>query len=191
MAVRALGEAPTAQGFDPDAELVEAARLDPREFLTLYDRYVDRVLGYVKLRVTDRDVCEDVTSQVFTRALERIDQFNGRGTFAGWLFQIARNAISDVHRERPTDELGDAVSTLSDLQAGPEEQVLDRERATRLRALVKSLPPDEQHLLALRYGAGLDYEEICALVGGNPGAIRVRMHRLLERLRRRYPDDEA
>src|SRR5262245_36296275 len=191
MAVRALGEASTARRFDPDAQLVEAARLDPRAFLTLYDRYVDRVFGYVKLRITDREAREDVTSQVFTRALERIDQFNGQGTFASWLFQITRNAISDLYRERPTDELGDAVSTLSDPQAGPEQQVLDRDRATRLRALVQSLPPDEQHLLALRYGAGLDYEEICALIGGNPGAIRVRMHRLLERLRRRYPDDEA
>jgi RNA polymerase sigma-70 factor, ECF subfamily len=191
MAVTALEEAPTARRLDPDAELVRAARLDHREFLALYDRYVDRVLGYVKVRISDRDACEDVTSQIFTRALERIDQFDGRGTFAGWLFQIARNAISDVHRERPTDELGDAVATLRDPQAGPEEQALDRDRATRLRALVRSLPSDQQHLLALRYGAGLDYEEICALVGGNPGAIRVRVHRLLESLRRRYPDDEA
>jgi RNA polymerase sigma-70 factor, ECF subfamily len=191
MAVTALEDAPTARRLDPDAELVKAARLDHRAFLALYDRYVDRVLGYVKLGISDRDVCEDVTSQIFMRALERIDQFDGRGTFAGWLFQIARNAISDVHRERPTDELGDAMATLRDPQAGPEEQTLDRDRAARLRALVQSLPSDQQHLLALRYGAGLDYEEICALVGGNPGAIRVRVHRLLESLRRRYPDDEA
>jgi RNA polymerase sigma-70 factor (ECF subfamily) len=191
MELRALDDAPTTPELDPDAALVKAARLDHRAFLALYDRYVDRVLAYVKLRIADRDVCEDVTSQVFTRALERIDQFNGRGTFAGWLFQIARNAISDVHRERPTHELGDEISTLRDPEAGPEEQVVVRDRATRLRGLIRSLPSDQQHLLALRYGAGLDYEEICALIGGNPGAIRVRMHRLLESLRRRYSDDEA
>jgi RNA polymerase sigma-70 factor, ECF subfamily len=191
MAVRALEEAPTTPEPDPDAALVKAARLDHRAFLALYDRYVDRVLGYVKLRIADRDVCEDVTSQIFTSALERIDQFAGRGTFAGWLFQIARNAVSDVHRERPMYELGEAVATLRDPQAGPEEQLLDRDRVSRLRALVGSLPPDQQHLLALRYGAGLDYEAICGLIGGTPGAIRVRMHRLLESLRRRYPDDQA
>jgi RNA polymerase sigma-70 factor, ECF subfamily len=190
MSVRAL-EAPVASEVDPDAKLVEAARLDHRAFMALYDRHVDRVHGYVKLRVADRDAREDVTSKIFMSALERIDQFAGRGTFASWLFQIARNAISDVHRERHTDELGDAVATLSDPQAGPEEQVLDRDRIARLRAHIRVLPPDQQHLLALRYGAGLDYEEICALIGGNPGAIRVRMHRLLESLRRRYPDDEA
>jgi hypothetical protein len=78
MGVRALSEASTAQQFDPDAELVEAARLDPRAFLGLYDRYAERVLGYVKLRIADRDACEDVTSQIFTRALERIDQFGGQ-----------------------------------------------------------------------------------------------------------------
>ena len=119
MAVRALEEARTTPELDPDAALVKAARLDHRAFLALYDRYVDRVLGYVKLRIPDRDVCEDVTSQIFTSALERIDQFAGRGTFAGWLFQIARNAVSDVHRERPMYELGEAVATLRDPQAGP------------------------------------------------------------------------
>src|SRR5262245_40548820 len=100
MAVRALEEASTARSVDPDTQLVEAARLDPRAFLTLYDRYVDRVFGYVKLRIADREAREDVTSLIFTRALEHIDQFNGRGTFASWLFQITRNAINDVHRER-------------------------------------------------------------------------------------------
>src|SRR5207247_9161695 len=100
MSVRALEDAPTPPEFDPDAELVKAARLDHRAFLALYDRHVDRVHGYVKLRVSDRAACEDVTSMIFTSALERIDQFAGRGTFASWLFQIARNAISDVHRER-------------------------------------------------------------------------------------------
>src|SRR5262245_25192691 len=190
MVVRAAEEAPMAAGSDPDSELVEAAQLDHRAFLALYDRYVGRVLGYVKLRISDRGACEDVTSQTFTSALEHIDQFGGRGTFAGWLFQIARNAVSDVQRQRPTEELGAEAVTLWDSQAGPEEQVLDRDRVTRLRVLVRSLPPDQQHLLALRYGAGLDYEEICALIGGNPGTIRVRMHRLLQSLRRRYPDDE-
>ena len=69
--------------------------------------------------------------------------------------------------------------------------MLERERAQELRALIRRLAPEHQHLLALRYGADLGYEEIGAIVGTAPATVRVRMHRILEELRRRYPHDNA
>src|ERR1700752_996243 len=85
---------------DPDADLVAAARARPSEFLALYDRYFARVLGYVRVRIRDSATCEDVTSHVFTTALAEIGRFRGQGPFAGWLFQIARNAVYDAQRRR-------------------------------------------------------------------------------------------
>ena len=52
------------------------------------------------------------------------------------------------------------------------------------------LEQEQQHLLALRYGAGLAFDEIGTVVGAAPGTVRVRMHRILEQKRRRYPDDD-
>lgn len=100
MELSALAEAPAARvrALDPDAALVATARANPREFLGLYDRYFDRVLGYARLRVADPATCEDVTSRVFTTVLEQLGRFRGEGTFAGWVFQIARNTVRDVHR---------------------------------------------------------------------------------------------
>src|SRR5215469_11973967 len=77
---------------DPDTGLVRAAQKDAREFVALYERYFERVFGYVCLRVAERETCEDLTSQVFTSALAKLSSFRGRGPFAAWLFQIARNA---------------------------------------------------------------------------------------------------
>ncbi|MBV9196938.1 MAG: hypothetical protein JO168_22600 [Solirubrobacterales bacterium] len=107
MELNALAEAPTVRvrAVDSDAELVAAARANPREFLGLYDRYFDRVVGYVRLRVPDAATCEDVTSRVFTTALEQLGRFRGDGSFAGWLFQIARNSVRDVQRRRPTEPI--------------------------------------------------------------------------------------
>jgi RNA polymerase sigma-70 factor (ECF subfamily) len=190
MAVRTLESAYARAPVDPDAELVAAARRDAGAFLALYDRYIDRVLGYVRLRIADADTREDVTSQVFTTALERLPQFRGDGVFAGWLFQIARNAVNDVHRRAPVDSLPPVELTLVDPAAGPDEQVLREQRLQRLRTLVQTLPADHQHLLALRYGAELGFGQIAPILGATPGALRVRLHRLLQDLRRRYPDDE-
>jgi RNA polymerase sigma-70 factor (ECF subfamily) len=173
---------------DPDTELVAAARSNPREFLALYDRYFDRVLGYVRLRIRDPATCEDVTSRVFTTALEQIGRLRGEASFGAWVFQIARNAVRDVQRQRTADPF-DADRPAA--EATPEERVLEAERARELHALIRRLRPEQQHLLALRYGAGLPYEEIGAMLGSAPATVRVRMHRILEELRQRYSHDDA
>ena len=76
MEVRALLKAPAVRTrtLDPDAALVAAARKDPQAFLALYDRYFDRVLGYVRLRIRDASTCEDIASTVFTKALGQRDR---------------------------------------------------------------------------------------------------------------------
>ena len=83
-----------------------------------------------------------------------------------------------------------AGSAAADSEPDVEEQFLARERAAQLRDVVGRLEPQQQHLLALRFGAGLAFEEIAEIVGANPGAVRVRMHRIIEELRRRYPHDD-
>src|SRR5919204_3843210 len=112
MEVRALRVAPAlrAREIDPDAALVAAAREEPRMFLALYDRYFDRVLGYVRLRIRDAATCEDVTSHVFTTALAQLPRFRGEGSFGGWLFQIARNAVRDAQRRPELDELPEQLA---------------------------------------------------------------------------------
>jgi len=189
MELRALLEAPASRAgtTDPEAALVAAAREEPQAFLALYDRYFDRVLGYVRLRIRDEWICEDVTSTVFTTALGQLRRFRGEGPFAGWLFQIARNAVRDIQRRPAAVPLPDeATSSEPDM----EERFLGYERAAQLHALIRLLTPEQQHLLALRYGAGLAFDEIGAIVGAAPGTVRVRMHRTLEQLRRRYPHDD-
>ena len=190
MEVNALADArPTrVHAVDPEADLVAVARTNPREFLALYDRYFDRILGYVRLRIRDSATCEDVTSRVFTSALEQLHRFRGEGSFAGWLFQIARNAVHDVQRQRTFGPLTDEQPAPDPT---PEERVLDLERAQQLHELIRRLRPEQQHLIALRYGAGLPYEQIGAIVGSAPATVRVRMHRILEELRLRYSHDDA
>ena len=189
MEVRALLEAPALRHrtVDPDAALVAAAREDPQAFLALYDRYFDRVLGYVRLRIRDASTCEDVASTVFTTALGQLGRFRGDGAFAGWLFQIARNAVRDAQRRPAAVPLPDEATAS---QPDAEELFLAYERAAELHAVIRLLTPEEQHLLGLRFGAGLAFDEIGAIVGAAPGTVRVRVHRILEQLRRRYLDDD-
>jgi RNA polymerase sigma-70 factor (ECF subfamily) len=103
------------------------------------------------------------------------------------LFQIARNTVRDVQR-RPTSTPLPDEATASEPDV--EEGFLAYEPAAELHTLIRVLKPEQQHLLGLRYGAGLAFDEIGAIVGVPPGTVRVRMHRTLEQLRRRYSDDD-
>jgi DNA-directed RNA polymerase specialized sigma24 family protein len=79
-----------------DRLLVEAAKKDPSRFAELYELNFARVYAYIARRVGDRDAAQDLTSDVFHKALANIHSFEWRGVpFAGWLLRIAANMIVD------------------------------------------------------------------------------------------------
>ena len=155
---------------DPDAELVRRAKTDASEFLALYERYFTRVLGYVRVRISDRAGAEDVTSQIFTTALAKLDSFRGRGPFAAWLFKIAGNTVRDEQRRRrrPTAPLSETLADgLATNEPGPEELLLARERRAHLRRLLSGLRPESGISGAGLFGGVLsDREEV---PGSSPG----------------------
>jgi RNA polymerase sigma factor (sigma-70 family) len=117
-----------------------------------------------------------------------------REAFAAWLFRITQHAVQRCYRaqleQRTVDESwDDHVTALFDTGPGPEEQVPAQERRADLRALLATLDPAQQHLIALRFGAGLSTAEIGRLLGKSGVAVRVSLHRTLAQLRRRYPDE--
>ena len=88
-----------------DRLLVEAAKKDPSRFAELYELNFARVYAYIARRVGDRDVAQDLTSDVFHKALASIQSFEWRGVpFAGWLLRIAANMIVD-HSKRSCREV--------------------------------------------------------------------------------------
>src|SRR5579864_404941 len=81
---------------DAERRLIEAARLDPGRFAELYESNFHRVYAFIAGRVHDRAEAEDLTADVFHRALANLDRFEWRGTpFVAWLYRIAANAIAD------------------------------------------------------------------------------------------------
>jgi RNA polymerase sigma-70 factor (ECF subfamily) len=174
-----------------DAELVEAARRDASSFLALYERYFPKVQRYVRIRTADRAACEDITSEVFIAALAGLPEYRGTGSFAAWLFRIAQNAVRSHHRGDRTAQLDEAtLAAIPSEDPGPTEEAMRRERLLQLRAVLSGLKPEQQNLLALRYGAELESHEIGEVLGKSAVAVRVALHRTVAELRRRYFDEE-
>ena len=181
---------PVAAGRS-DAELVVAARGDATAFLALYERYFPKVQRYVRIRVAERAACEDITSDVFLRVLRGLPEFRGSGSFAAWLFRIAQNAVRSHYRLERSVPLDEAMLVaIPDAGPDPPEEAMRRERLQQLRRVLSALEPEQQNLLALRYGAELDSGEIGEVLGKSAVAVRVALHRTVAELRRRYPDEQ-
>src|SRR6266852_5540039 len=107
-----------AQNVRPNKEreaeerrLIKAAQSDPARFADIYENYFELVYAYIARRVRNRDEAEDLTGEVFRKALASLPRFKWRGApFAAWLFRIASNMIADrakrVAKEVSLDESG-------------------------------------------------------------------------------------
>lgn len=171
---------------ESERDLVEAARKDPSRFGELYESHFDRVYAYLARRVGDRAEAQDLTSEVFQKALAALPQFEWRGApFAAWLFRIAGNAVAD-HFER--------LGLQRDLPADPEPEparIEDAERRARLYRCVDDLPADQRRVILLRFSEEKSIREISADLGRTEGAVKQLQFRALQGLRARMGEPDV
>jgi RNA polymerase sigma-70 factor (ECF subfamily) len=139
---------------------------------------IRRVYSYVAYRLGDGPDAEDVTSDVFERALRYRESYDpSRGEPLGWLLGIARRCVDDSFRKSvtTTHERPDSISA-----ENVETEAVER---LAVAAAIARLDAREQDLIALRYGADLTARQIARVLGVKTNAVEVALHRALARLR--------
>lgn len=166
---------PTPEDVD-ERSLVEAAQADPARFLELYDRHFHRVYAYVLRRTGNRPDAEDVTAEVFHRALVNLKAYEWRGIpFVAWLYRIAAHELSDRRRSAARE----VVTQPPEADTGSP----DFERRVMLFQLVDKLPADQRRVVEMRFGDGRSIHEVAVALGRSEGAIKQLQHRALQNLR--------
>jgi RNA polymerase sigma-70 factor, ECF subfamily len=160
--------------------LIEAAQRDPTRFAELYEQNFERVYAYIAVRVRNRDEAQDLTAEVFHRALAGISRFEWRGApFVTWLLGIAANLLADrwerasQHAEIQTEELE---------LAGVDDKVEER---AMLFQLVDGLPEDQRHVILRRFVDQRSLREIAQEMRRSEGAVKQLQFRALQNLRTR------
>ncbi|ACZ39767.1 RNA polymerase sigma factor [Sphaerobacter thermophilus] len=174
-----------------DDLLRRAQQGDLRALDRLFRREWRPVYGLIYHRVQDRAEAQDLTQEVFLRALRGLDRYEQRGVpFRAFLTTVARNLLRDRwRRQGPTLVTIDHAAHLPAVTAGPEQQVLTRLTADQLRAHLATLPPDYQTVLRLRLIEDRPVAEVATLMGRSPGAVRTLQHRALAALRSRVVEE--
>jgi RNA polymerase sigma-70 factor (ECF subfamily) len=178
-------EQESASSLQEEASLVARAKEgDETAISQLYRQNAPGIYGYVVSRVRDPALADDLTSEVFLRALEGLAQFEYRGiAISAWLYRIAHDRIADHFRrqaQRPTIPLEDDLLPAQD---GIDQEVDARLRVEHVGKAIEQLTAEQHQVILLRFVAGLKLGEVAHVMDRSAGAIKMLQLRALTRLR--------
>ena len=153
------------------------------KFGELYDIYASSIFRFVYFRTRHKEIAQDLTSQIFLRAMEKVDSFNSsRGQFSSWLYRIAKNLLIDHWRVKKADLNVDDFWNLSSSEDIAHVAQME-ERVTEVRELLKKLNSEQREIIVLRVWDELSWREIAEILGKNEAACKMNFSRTLAGLK--------
>jgi RNA polymerase sigma-70 factor, ECF subfamily len=171
-----------------DAELVKRLqKRDPQALAELYDKYGRLAYSLIFRIVRDTGTAEDLLQETFLRVWNRVQGFDGdRGALAGWLLAVARNRAIDYLRSaggRMRNALELEETEHPSLYLDLEKEVLNSDRARRLRQALEKLNPNQRAAIELAYFEGLSQTEIAERLQQPLGTVKTWVRTALKNLR--------
>jgi RNA polymerase sigma-70 factor, ECF subfamily len=175
--------------FDEQNALNGVQNLDSKAIGAIYDKYFPEVYRYVRYRINDQYVAEDIASDVFVRLLQAVQNKRGpQSNLKAWLLATASHIVTDHIRRtyrRPTEALPEDVIDGASL---PGDEVDRREQVRGFQQAFKRLTAEQQHVLSLRFGEGYSLEETASLLKKKVNAVKALQFRALAALQRNIGD---
>jgi RNA polymerase sigma-70 factor (ECF subfamily) len=169
---------------------------DAQAFETLVHRYERMLFGYLRRRLRDATLAEDVFQATFLRLYQKQDAFDAGRRFRPWLFAVATNQAIDAlrrarrHKAVDIDRRGSAADgrhALAEMvpatDDAPGQRIEDEEQSANVHAAINGLTAAQQSVLTLVYGRGVKYREAAAMLGIPVGTVKSRLQGALHALR--------
>ena len=171
-----------------DFEVLQRAKSNLEDFRPLYEKYFKPVFLFVLRKISDKELTADITSQVFLKAMSKLDQFEFRGApFQAWLYRIAINECTDYFRKSKRYRFVAVDETSFETL---HQELTNEDTAYRLQndlpILLESLSPDELHLIELRYFEARPFKEVAEILGLTEANTKVRTYRTLDKMRKHF-----
>ncbi len=171
---------------EEDALMDELRAGSPDAMLRVYQLYFRPIYEYIRLRVEDAPIAEDIASEVFLRLIDAVRKHQApRQSLRGWLFKVARTLIAAQYHEAkklPTTTLEEWMP--SPVDDDPEINLIRTISLERARHAIRNLSADQQEVLILRFGQRLSLQETCDIMGRSMSAVKSLQLRAIESLRK-------
>lgn len=165
--------------------LVQAGDFSPAS--EIYDRYSGRIYNFALRFLKSSEAAEDATQEVFVKMLKHANQFQGDAKLSTWLFSITANWCRDYLRKADNriKESDDVLVTLpAPSDQAPDRTLEQREDAQRVQRALQALTPEQREAILLSRYQGLSYAEIAQISGCSEGAVKTRVFRAMETLKK-------
>jgi RNA polymerase sigma-70 factor (ECF subfamily) len=149
----------------------------------LYRVHSPTVFRYVYFRVQNRATAEDLTGDVFLKALDGLSRYADRGLpFAAWLLRIAHDRVVDYYRRASVRQTESLPEALPDGSKTTEDAAMRRVERQYLYDAMQSLTDEQKMVVQLRFIEGFRLEETAQIMNKSTGAIKAMQHRALGQL---------
>jgi RNA polymerase sigma-70 factor (ECF subfamily) len=158
-------------------------------FASYYDLFKDKIYSYLYYRTgRNRQLAEDLVSEVFLKALEKFHSYRVDSSFQSWIYAIAHNHLVDYFRKSKTTVDLEEMENVLVSEGDPKAMLMRRIAAEEVEELLQYLSDDEKEMVLMRYHADMSTKEIADIVDKPDATVRVALHRALAKLRHRYPE---
>lgn len=173
-----------------DRELIErVARGDTSAHRQVFDRYYSRVLAFVRRRLRDDSLCEEVASDVFFEVWRNAASFRGESEVHSWIFGIAHFKALSARRHQGQLKRASVIPTDNDVMQNfaeteeLSETLESRDEMRRMMRALQALPEGQREVIRLAFIDGRSYQEIAEELGITEGNVKTRVNRARARLR--------
>ncbi|MFP4013008.1 MAG: RNA polymerase sigma factor [Chitinispirillaceae bacterium] len=159
---------------------------DPRGFSELYDKYKNRVFGFLVRMTGDREIAEDLLQETFLAALRNSEQFDRSRSFLSWLFGIAHKRTIDFfrHAKVETEHKDDTEGSVGSKMEAPDQQLSNTDLRGLINEAVEKLDPLQREVFLLRELGGVPFKEIAKIMNCPINTALGRMRLALKNIRK-------
>src|SRR6266516_1970845 len=157
---------------------------DVQHFQTFYQENLGLIYRYVYSKVGNREEAEDLTSQIFMKAVRGVDTERGAQSMQKWLFQVARTTIADywrVHYRISTSSLDQLLEIGWEGPADEEPTVMSSTPTERVHRILQALPEHYQEVLTCRFLLNLSIRDTANRMCLTEANVKVLQFRALKR----------
>lgn len=180
--------------------LFRAKNKDPESFTKVYDLYVERIYRFIFFKVASPEDAQDLTSEVFLKTWQYINDGKEVKNLNAFFYKIARNLIIDHYRktslsqqdislETEKENLEQQARVAKDELKQIEKQIETKLAIENVESKLKELKDEYREVIILRYVDGLSIGEIADVVGKKKGTVRVLLYRALNTLKDLMPKE--
>lgn len=172
--------------LENEKEIIKKAKKDIYYFDLLYKEYYPKINNFVFHRVHEESIKNEIVSNVFFKAMNKINLFrfldSKKVCFSSWLYRIAINEINQYYRNRKRDKKIQQ-NYFENNSIHYQNETIPKINYDIVKNNLCKLKIEDQHLIALRYFEKMSYAEISEIVNKSEGALKVRVHRALKKLK--------